>query len=186
MDAIVARIRAQGGLLSFHWPTLPDQDESQYNRPQPLQETYKLRLPNGGAIPRDLATWLQFTASWPPLLDWSQPEAPSLQAMPLRQLLAEWASDEELVDEFLEDEVEDLGLSSETEIVEWWIGLLPSRDLADVQVVQLPSGDQESLLILEEGREELRVLGCHKFIEFWWKNKTFGDYLRHWFWGEES
>ena len=186
MDVIVARIRADGDQLMFRWPSLLDQDESQYKKPQPLEDANKLRLPpNGAAMPADLTTWLQYTSSWPPLLDRGTAEAASLLAMPLRETLTQWASDSEVVEEFLEDEVEEFGLASEEDIVNWWIGLLPSRDLADVYAVLLPSGDQECLLMLEEGRDELRVLGCHKFIEFWWKYKTFGEYLRHWFWGEE-
>ncbi len=178
MDEVIRRLKAQGDVGEGLF--------GEYHHPRPLaaEGLARLRLPTGEDLPPDLTAWLQYDASWLPLLGRSRKE-PRLRATLLRSLLVTWArevpydEDEDDV-RFLISEDGDEAVSDD-ELVAHWIGILPQRRLADVHAVLLPSGDQQSLLMLEPGRRTLRVLGFHKNIELWWKYKSFAGYLAHYF-----
>ena len=177
---IIAKLRSQNDTTrSF---------DGNYQRPQPLPEAAlaDLRLPSGEPLPRDLATWLTYDGAWLGLI-----REGALAATPMRSWLTDLLSyliengDDE-VDELREWIADDMGLDSpdavsNDQVISWWIEQLPSPELADAFLIRLPSGDQDNLLMLEPGRNELRVLGFHKFIEFWWKYESFSSYLAHWF-----
>lgn len=163
----------------------PDHGEVQQT-PADAAAVARLRLPTGEALPKDLATWLGYDASWLGLLQGGE-----LVATPLRTwltellpIIAEEEGEDEELREWIRDDLPEPAESesvSNEQVLAWWIEQLPSAELADIHMLRLPSGDQDALLMLEPGRSELRVLGFHKFIEFWWKYDTFADYLAHWF-----
>jgi hypothetical protein len=176
---VIERLRAQGDTGKAG--ALP-----KYKNPKPLSEAAlaALRLPTGEPVPPELAEWLRYDAPWLKLLDKDQK---AFRSRPLRKVLEKWlkkmqASEDEDVEEELEELVEIVG----DDVLGHWLKILPEPGLADVYAVEIPSaGDQEHLLMLEPGRPSVRVLGCHKRIEFWWKYPSFAAYLAHHFGFEE-
>ncbi|APR86088.1 Hypothetical protein A7982_11437 [Minicystis rosea] len=173
MKDVIGRLRAQGDVAKSHGKT--------YRSPKPLPAGVLagLKLPTGEKLPADLVAWLQYDAAWFPLLKKDQK---AFRSSPLRKTLQKWLdrmqeSDDEDVEEELEELMEDVG----DDVLGYWLKSLPEPSLADVHAVVLPSpgSDQEHLLMLEPGRKTLRVLGCHKRIEFWWKYESFAAYLAH-------
>ncbi len=124
--------------------------------------------------------WLKYDASWFPLLKKGQN---AFRSAPLHEILEKWLdemqkSDDEDVEEELEEIVELVG----DDVLGHWLKNLPDPSLSGVHAVELPTaGSQEHLLMLEPGRKSLRVLGCDKRIEFWWKYESFTAYLAHYF-----
>ena len=175
VSEVIEQLRAQGDVAKagFHL---------EYEKPKPLPANAlaALRLPGSEPVPADIAEWLRYDASWLRLLKKGDK---AFRSKPLRQLLEKWLqkmrdSDDEDVQEELEELVELVG----DDVLAHWLGILPDPALADVHAVEIPTaGDQEHLLMLEPGRKSLRVLGCHKRIEFWWKYDSFAAYLAHHF-----
>jgi len=172
---VIERLRAQGDVAKagFHL---------EYDRPKPLpaEAIAALELPGGGAVPDDLAEWLRYAGSWIPVL---KKDKRTWRGKPLRKLLAKWLEDmRESDDEDVEEELEEIVEIVGDDVLGYWLSILPDKKLADVHAIEIPSaGDQENILMLEPGRNTLRVLGCHKRIEFWWKYPTFAGYLAHHF-----
>jgi hypothetical protein len=170
---VIARLRAQGNSVKRY--------SEEYENPQPLAASVvvALKLPTGESVPADLSEWLQYDASWFPVLE---DDNESFRARPLREVLETWLDDmRDSDDEDVEEELEELEELVGDDVLGYWLKSLPDPALADVHTVELPHPltDQEPLLMLEPGRESLRVLGCHKRIEFWWKYQSFAAYLAH-------
>jgi hypothetical protein len=172
---VIDRLRAQGNVGKAGFLHA-------YENPKrlPSKLLAALRLPKGEPLPADLAEWLRYDASWFKLLKKDQK---AFRSRPLRKLLESWLkqmreSDDEDVEEELEELIELVG----DDPLAYWLKSLPEPTLADVHAIVVPTaGDQEHLLMLEPGRKSLRVLGCHKRIEFWWKYDSFAAYLAHHF-----
>lgn len=162
VSKVIARLRAEGNVAKAWFDT--------YERPRPLtaEQIAAVRAPDGSTPPSEISEWLAYDATWIPLLE--KNDATRLAATPLRAILEARAGTTR----------RPKSMKAEA-LAAIWINMLPEPELADALVVELPmSGSQEHFLVLRKGKTA-RVLGFHNQSEFWWKYKSFGAYLSHYF-----
>lgn len=165
----IAQLRAQETTLNVGGEVLP---------PSPLSpaRVAALRLPDGSVPPSELLEWLAFDASWFGIL---RPGTSELAVRTVREILAAWAEPPPRDDD---DAPPPSGEDVSTqEVLAYFLENLPEPGLADKPAVELTyiPGSQEHVLVLDG--ERVRVLGCEKRFEFWWKYGSLDELVRHWF-----
>jgi len=168
LTATIAKLRAQKTTLNVGGEIL---------LPSPLspERVAALRLPGGSVPPSELLEWLAFDASWFGIL---RPGTSELAVRTVREILAAWAEPPPRDDDAPPQSGEDV---STEEVLAYFLGNLPEPGLADKPAIELTytPGSQEHVLVLDGDR--VRVLGCEKRFEFWWKYESLDELVTHWF-----
>lgn len=165
----IAKLRAKEMTLKVQGEDLPP-------LPLPPERVAALRLPDGSIPPSELLEWLAFDASWFGIL---RPGTSELAVCTVRDILAAWAEPPPREDG---DDAPPSGEDVSTEeVLAYFLENLPEPGLADKPAIELTyiPGSQEHVLVLDGDR--VRVLGCEKRFEFWWKYGSLDELVTHWF-----
>lgn len=149
--------------------------------PEPMapEALAALRLPSGEPLPAELVAWLRFDASWFALDEEGRPRVETL-----RDVFTRWAA--QMADEM--SGAPDAPSAAESGPIAWssermiedWISMLPDGRIIDTGAIEVDyiPGSQEHILILDRG--QVRVLGCDKRFELWWKYHSLAALVAHW------